>query len=329
MHRPSTAAERIQMLGAEICARFRIIDHSATTDSELVELSGTSWAGNKVRLNRHYVQAGFRIVTGLVEPHFMAGFSGGRKAICPGLVSIDTVSRFHGYEFLSNPKATNARLDGNPCHQESLSIARLAGVDFALSVVLDQHRRLVRAFAGELEESHAAACAFSVACSCPKTSRRYDVVLTSCGGYPLDATFYQCVKGMVSCLPLVTRGGVIISAGECSEGIGSPEYQAIMHEYSGRWRDFLREIAATPLVRKDQWQLQMQSLALEHVGDANLYFATDHLSAGQVDALSTRSVAGAQENPAKAVQSLLHSLLRPGTALAVIPEGPYCAPTGG
>ena len=221
MHRPSTAAEREYMFGREVCQRYQIQDHQAHKAAELVRINGTSQAGNPIELNRAYLEADFRIVTGLVEPHFMAGFSGGRKAICPGLCSLKTVKAFHGYKFLDNPSARNGNLDGNPLHLEALSIARQARVDFCINLVLDQEGRLVSAIAGSLEGSHDKACGLVREQACPPVEEEADLVLTSSGGYPLDATFYQCVKGLVSCLPAVRKGGIIISIGSCSEGIGA------------------------------------------------------------------------------------------------------------
>jgi nickel-dependent lactate racemase len=327
MHRPSTAEERRQMFGADVCARCRIVDHCAGDEAELTEIPGRSWSGRPVRLNRHFMNAGFRFITGLVEPHFMAGFSGGRKAVCPGLASLETLGSFHGYEFLAASAAENAHLDENPCHLEALSVARLAGVDFSLNLVLNHEREVVRAFAGELEAAHAVACGFARTCACPQIATESDLVLTSCGGYPLDATFYQCVKGMVSCLPAVKRGGVILAAGSCLEGVGSAEYTAIMHEYAGRWREFLDHIRSNPDVRKDQWEFQMQARALAKVGDANLCFATDGLSHAELRRLSVQPVGDGSVPVAAALQTHLALLCRERQrAVAVIPEGPYCAP---
>ena len=259
MHRPSTAAEREHMFGREVCERYRIVDHRADKADELVTISGTSKAGRPIELNRCFVEADFRIVTGLVEPHFMAGFSGGRKAICPGLCSLETVKAFHSFTFLDNSSARNGNLEGNPLHYESLSIARKADAGFCINLVVDRKHRVVEAIAGDLETSHNVTCKLVSKNACPPVEQKKDVVLTSSGGFPLDATFYQCVKGMVSCLPAVKRGGVVVSIGSCSEGIGSSEYQNIMCEYSGRWKDFLGHIKSTDSIIKDQWQFQMQT----------------------------------------------------------------------
>lgn len=326
MHRPSTAEERIEMFGPDIVQRYRIVDHAADDPGALVTLTGKSWSGSAVRLNRRYVQAGFRIITGLVEPHFMAGFSGGRKAVFPGLTALDSVCKFHSYEFLADSRARNGILDGNPCHLESLSAARLAGVDFSLNIVLNKDRETVAAFAGELEGAHREACAFVRDCAIRLVERSADIVLTSCGGYPLDATFYQCVKGMVSCLPALRDGGTIVAFGGCSEGIGSPEYIATMKKYAGRWPDFLTDIQRPGPFIKDQWQFQMHCLALDKIGQGNLIFITGGLDQNQLDKLSVNGQTAGQGEVGQMLNEILHRQSYHGKQVAVFPEGPYCAP---
>ncbi len=325
MHRPSTTEERLEMFGKGIVDSYEIIDHDAETKSELLELAEKSWSGSKAQINKVFAEAGFKITTGLVEPHFMAGFSGGRKAVCPGLSSLETVRKFHGYEFLSSPCACNGILDGNPCHLESVSIAKLAGVDFSVNVVLNNERQLVRAFSGSLEEAHSAACRFVSGCSCPKVETEADIALTSCGGYPLDALFYQCVKGMVSCLPAVKKDGVIISFGSCIDGIGSPEYRATMDKFSGRWREFIEHIRNPGSFIKDQWQFQMQARVLEKIGQENLLFITHSLSRQQLSKLSVNGISCGQSAVEENIRKILASRLKKGMRLAVFPEGPYCA----
>ncbi len=326
MHRPSTFEERIEMFGKDIPGNYMIIDHGAELESGLAELSGESWSGSKVKINRHFAEAGFKITTGLVEPHFMAGFSGGRKAVCPGLSSLETVRKFHGYEFLSNPLACNGNLKGNPCHLESLSVAKLAKVDFSLNVILNNERQLVKAFAGGLDEAHLAACKFVSLCSCPKVGEEADIALTSCGGYPLDATFYQCVKGIVSCLPAVRKNGTIISFGSCLEGVGSQEYHGIMEKYSGRWREFLTDIQDGSAFIKDQWEMQMHCRALEKTGEENLHFITEGLPKETLDKLSVNGTLANNRDIAGTAQTVLNGILEKGMKVAVFPEGPYCAP---
>lgn len=337
MHRTSTPEERLEMLGPEVAGRYRVADHSADDEATHEELPGASRSGNRVRLDRRYLTAGFRMTTGLVEPHFMAGYSGGRKAVFPGLADLASISRFHGYEILSNERARNCLIDENPCHEEALSVALLAPPDFTLNVVLNRARSVVAAFAGGLEPAHAAACEFVRKCACPAVKHEADVVVTSCGGYPLDATFYQCVKGMVSCLPAVRTGGTILTLGSCSEGVGSEPYRRVMAKYAGagRWRTFLADIARPGVFTKDQWEFQMQCRALAKVGEEGVALVTDGLDAATVAGLSVRGVAvaagqvaGAADRVAAAAQREVDRVLikSPGARVAVFPEGPYCAP---
>lgn len=325
MHRPLTSGERAEVFG-ETTDRYRIVEHNARDDEQLVELPGESWAGERVRLNRHYVDAGFRIITGLVEPHFMAGFSGGRKAVCPGLAAMDTIKQFHGAAFMGDPRARNANLADNPCHLEAMSVARMAPPDFSVDVVLNRHRELVAAFAGALEAAHETACEFVRACACPPVAKEADLVVTSSGGYPLDATFYQCVKGMVSCLPAVRQDGVVLAVGSCSEGIGSPEYAQLMRRYAGRWKEFLEDIRQPGVFTRDQWQFQFHARALAKVGQENLHFVADGLPGGELELLSVTAHAARPGEAAGVAQALLADLLADCTTAAVIPEGPYCAP---
>ena len=210
---------------------------------DLVELSGKTSSGNTVRLNRRFMQAGFRILTGLVEPHFMAGFSGGRKAVCPGLADLATLHSFHGYRFLAAYRWPATRISRETPAPGGFIRGQPGGIDFTLNVVLNRSRQVVRAFAGDLEAAHEAACQFVAAHACPPVRQEASVAITSSGGYPLNATFYQCVKGFVSCLPAVKTGGTIIAFGGCREGIGSEPYTQTMLAYAGRWAQFLREIA--------------------------------------------------------------------------------------
>lgn len=327
MHRPSTSSERQAMFGDDICEQYTIIDHRSDDKGELIILPGRSWSGRSIQINRNYLEAGFRIITGLVEPHFMAGFSGGRKLICPGLSSLETVKMFHGYTFLANPAARNANLQDNPLHQEAISIARQVGADFCFNLIINNERKVVDVFAGDLETSHEAACQLVREYACPEVSEKADVALTSSGGYPLDATFYQCVKGLVSCLPAVKEGGIIFSIGGCREGIGSLEYQTILNKYSGRWQQALKDWHASEETVKDQWEFQMQTHVLKHIGVENLHFASGNLNMADLSRLSVNGLNPSPENIQKEVQHLLNRLLKDGMTLAVIPEGPYCALT--
>ncbi len=326
MHRPSTPDEREYMFG-DAAKKYTVIDHDA--EGELKRIDGLSFSGRPVFLNRDFVDAGFRIVTGLVEPHFMAGFSGGRKAICPGLVSLDTIQAFHSHDFLASPRAANAILKGNPCHEEALSVARLAGVDYSLNVVLDSGKRLVAAFAGELEASHEKACSFVRRHACPVVVNEVDAVITGSGGYPLDATFYQCVKGIVGAIPAVKPGGRIISAGFCREHLGSKEYRDIMFAHSHACPGFIEHIRKSCRVEKDQWEFQMQIRAIDRVGTGGLIFLSSGLDEDEAKHISAVSINREPNLVNRALQDLVDTLASGGRSIAVIPEGPYCTPLSG
>jgi nickel-dependent lactate racemase len=326
MHRPSTPEEKIQMFGRWIAENYRIIDHQAEDESSLATLPGKSWSGTQVRLNRHYVEAGFRILTGLVEPHFMAGFSGGRKTICPGLASLETIRMFHGYEFLNNPNAANAVLEGNPCHLENSSIARLCPADFSVNIVLNQHKQLHTIISGEPFLSHEATIAYLKERCCKVVDHPVDLAITSCGGSPLDETFYQCVKGFVNCLPALKENGSIIAFGSCTEGIGSTDYESLMKAYSGRMDDFLRDIKEGSSFIKDQWQFQMQIRVLKKTGIDNLHFYTAAIPQKELELLSVHAHAVGKEDLAATIQSQINEAVASGKTIAVLPEGPYCSP---
>ena len=326
MHRASTLEERLRMFGEWVVNNYDIIDHNCENDSELQELQGLSWSGSKIRLNKNYVNAGFRIVTGLVEPHFMAGFSGGRKAICPGLVSLETVQKFHGYQFLSHPNASSAILKDNPCHEENTSIAKLCPPDFTINVVLDQFKNINTIVSGELFASHQKTVDYVREACCPVVEIEADVAVTSCGGYPLDATFYQCVKGFVNCLPAVKEQGEILSFGCCAEGIGSPEYIAIMKKYSGDYPRFIADIQNVQFFIKDQWEFQMHIRALVKTGQQNLHFFTSNILTDELKFLSVTPHSVSIEELQNTLQLRINLAVSKNQRIAVFPEGPYCSP---
>jgi nickel-dependent lactate racemase len=326
MHRATTRNENLRMFGKYVVSNYRIIGHESDNEEELASLDGLSWSGLKIRLNKHYIGAAFRIVTGLVEPHFMAGFSGGRKAICPGLASLDAIQNFHGYEFLNHTSAAAAILENNPCHLESSSVARLCPPDFAVNVVLDNNKKINTLISGELFTSHEAAVDYVKKACCPQVPLQADLAVTSCGGYPLDATFYQCVKGFVNCLPSIRDNGEIVAFGACSEGIGSMEYTSIMNEYSGNHMQFIEDIKDSTHFIKDQWEFQMHIKALEKTGINNLHFYTSKIRLSELSKLSINPHSVHADEIEKAIQDQIDLAVRDNKTIAVFPEGPYCSP---
>jgi nickel-dependent lactate racemase len=322
MHRPSTPAERGEILGPVVSAGCEVIDHRADAPETLVEVAP---GPPPVRVCRRFVEADFRIVTGLIEPHFMAGFSGGRKGVCPALVDLATVQRFHGVRTLDDPRARNGILEGNPCHRIALGIARAVGVDFLLNAAITRDRRLAGVYAGDLEAAHEAGCRAVGAWTTARVEEPCDLVVTTGGGYPLDQTFYQAVKGMCAALSALKPGGVLLQVSRCAEGLGSPAYRRLLLSYGRDWQRFLADIRAAPdVTRLDQWEFQMQCRVLAHVGIDNLRFAGDGIPGDLLERLALTPLPG-PGNAASRIQRFLdeYHRLHPQARVAVIPEGPY------
>ena len=317
LHRPSTEAERIEMLGGQIAGDYRVEDHHGTVLEEHTFL-GTTPKGVPAWIDSRYVEADLKIATGLIEPHLMAGYSGGRKLICPGIAAIETVKIWHGPDFLEHPKADCGFLDGNPVHEENTRIARMAGCDFIVNVTLDKQRRVTSVVAGDMEQAFLEGVRFIEHVVKSPIREPVDVVVTSSAGYPLDTTFYQAVKGMTGCLPIVKQGGTIILAAGLSEGIGSPEFQRLFRE-NPSLEVFMERILGKEYFVLDQWQLEELAKVRRK---ARVKIVSDGLPA---DTLS-----GLFVEPAETVEAALAASLAeygPDARVAVIPKGPYVLPT--
>jgi nickel-dependent lactate racemase len=320
MHRSSTAAERVLLLGDDLLRRCRVVDHCADAAATLRRVVDDP----PVSISRAYLEAEFRIVTGLIEPHFMAGFSGGRKGICPGLADLATVERFHGYRVMGDPRADNGILDGNPCHEEALRIARIVGCDFLVNVSITQERQLAGVYSGHMEAAHLAGCSAVRKLTSFQIQDAYDLVITCGGGYPLDATYYQTVKGMVAALPATHEDSTLVVVSRCDEGIGSAEYTELMTRWGEDWRGFLDHISSSGVTTKDQWQMQMQTRATKKLAPDRIHLACDGLSVDRQRQMGVIPIAGAGPAMARcAAFAAQYDKQHPHSRIAVIPDGPY------
>lgn len=281
MHRRSTAAEKRFMLGPEVVDRYAIVDHDCEDRRGLVALGQTPSAAN-IAVNRHFAAAQLKICTGLVESHFMAGFSGGRKSICPGLVDRTTIEQFHGPAFLENPAADNLILGGNPCHDEALRVARSVGVDFIVNVTVDAHFRITGIYAGDLEKAHLRASIDAGQEAALPIDRAYDIVLTH-GGY-VGRTHYQAAKAAVGALPAVGKGGtlIIVANNDDPDPVGTPEYRTLLHLLKIQGPDGYAALLRSPSWRftKDQWEPQMWGKVIRRVGEDNLIYCAPQIPLG-------------------------------------------------
>ncbi|OHB76284.1 MAG: hypothetical protein A2W31_07835 [Planctomycetes bacterium RBG_16_64_10] len=320
MHRPSTPAERDHMLGPEVQRRCEIIDHRAY-DLESVR---TVCDDPPVRINRRFLDADFRVVTGLIEPHFMAGYSGGRKGICPGLADLASIQRFHGYRVMGDPRSDNGILDGNPCHEEALRVAQLVGCDFLVNVAITHDRQPAGFFCGDLVAAHRVGCEQVGQWSSVQVTAPYDLVVTSGGGYPLDATYYQTVKGMVSALPATHDRATLVVLSSCCEGVGSPEYWRLLQRWGHDWQGFLASIRESDQVQKDQWEVQMQTRALAKLGPDRVCLVCDGLPSETQRALGIQPLVGDGDAVTRCQRFVDQYLAaHPAARVAVIPDGPY------
>jgi lactate racemase len=316
LHRPSTEAERVEMLGTAIAQTYRVEDHHGTRLDEHT-LLGTTPRGLPAWVDTRYVEADLKIATGLIEPHLMAGFSGGRKLICPGIAALETVKLWHGPMFLEHPKADCGILDGNPVHEENTLIARMAGCDFIVNVTLDRDRRVTSVVAGDMEQAFLEGVRFVESNAIAPVSRAVDVVVTSSAGYPLDTTFYQAIKGLTGCLPIVKQGGTIILAASLSEGLGSPEFQSLFRENS-TLDIFMERILGKEYFVLDQWQLEELAKVRRR---ARVKIVSDGVPPSVLSSCFVE--------PASSVESALADSLAeygPDARVAVIPTGPYVIP---
>lgn len=319
LHRPNLGEELRAVIGDDwVFHHVRIENHDASDDARLVDLGPTPARGTPVLLHRGFVEADVRIVVGLVEPHFMAGYSGGRKLVAPGVAAARTIQRLHASRFMADPLAATAIVEGNPLHEEQLGILDKVGFVFAVNTVIDEERELVFVNAGEVVASHAAAVAFARGCAEVACARPYDLILTSAGGYPLDATYYQSVKSMVTPLETLAPGGDLLVVSSCAEGLGSAGFRASQQALvEGGAPAFRARVAAQPFARTDEWQTQML-LRATGVGTVHLWAAD--LPAGD------RVLTAVEWCDDVAAFLQRTAARRPGLRLAIIPEGPYVVP---
>ena len=343
MHRPSTEEERIQMYGQDVVDNYRIEDHDCEDMSSLV-LAAQTKRGTDVHLNQIFYNADVKIITGLVESHFMAGVSGGRKEVCPALVNTKTIQKFHSVDFLEDPKATNLILDGNPCHEESLEVAETVGVDFMISTTLDNNLCITGVFAGHLVEAHLAAFKAMREFVQIPIDAPYDVVLTN-GSY-VGRDHYQSVKAAVNAMPAVKEDGLIVMVvNNCdSEPIGSQEYKTLLHLFKILGPDGYISILKHPdwIFTKDQWEPEMWGKPIRKVGEDGLIYCSPQIP--EEDFKIIPGVSGYEfiektsdfdSLKAKAAAMFQNAVIYAGhhprfngkkPSFAVIAEGPYAIP---
>ncbi|MBN1825013.1 MAG: nickel-dependent lactate racemase [Candidatus Eisenbacteria bacterium] len=309
MHRPVGDEEARRLLGGEVAARFRFLSH----DPARVERIGVASRGTPMWIDRVYLEHSLRVLVGLVEPHLLAGFSGGRKMVAPGVIGLDAMPILHGPEMIGHRRARTGILEGNPFHEEALEIARAAGADFTVNVILGGGRVPAGVFAGELEHSHLEACRALIRSARRAVPGGADLAVTCGGGAPLDATFYQSVKGIVGAEGIVRPGGAVLLAASCDEGWGSAPFVELLGE-TPDLEAFLRWARRPGSFRKDQWMVQHLR---EAMAERRIFLFSEGLDPERTRSFGITPAAGVAEG----VERALEGIGRP--RVVVLPEGPY------
>ena len=316
LHRPNEGAELEEMVGPEVVAHYRVENHHGKVLQEH-DFLGETPRSVPVYLDRRYVRADLKITTGLIEPHLMAGYSGGRKVICPGIAALETVKVWHGPHFLEHPRADSGFLEGNPVHEENTHIALMAGCDFIVNVCLDGERRVTWVGAGDMIRAWEEGVRFVEGVVKVPVKEPLDVVVTSCAGYPLDTTWYQAVKGLTGALPIVKRGGTIVLAASLSEGLGSPEFRHLIAD-NPDLKVFKERILGKDYFVMDQWQLEELAKVVER---CRVKVVSHGLPAETLRRCHVEPAATVEQAVAECVAQY-----GPATRIGVIPKGPYVLP---
>ncbi len=314
-HRINTPAELAAMVGAEVLARYRVVNHDSQA-RETLALAGKTRDGHPVHLHRAYVEADRRMVLGFIEPHFMAGFSGGYKGVFPAIADIDAIMHYHRAEAIGHPRSTWGVLDGNPTQDQIRWAGSLLPVDFLVNVTLNRKRQITRFFCGEVMAAHAAGCAYARQTAMAACDRRYPIVVTTNAGYPLDQNLYQAVKGMHAALQVVEKDGLIVAASRCNDGFPSHgNFKKLLFEH-GTPRALLDAINAPGFSVYDQWEAQLLAIiALQ----ARVALKSE---------LDPAEVRRAHLEPIEDIGARVEAELqeRGDVPIAVLPEGPMTIP---
>jgi nickel-dependent lactate racemase len=315
-HRPNTRAELERMLTPAVVQNFRVVNHQCEDEAALVQL-GAMRDGSPALINRLLVEANLRIITGFIEPHFFAGFSGGPKGILPGVAGLRTVMSNHRAKNIGDPRATFGVTEGNPLWEELRDVALRVGPSFLLNVALNEQRQITGVFAGDLLAAHKAGIEFVRHSAMQQVAAPFDIVITTNSGYPLDLNLYQGVKGMSAGARILKEGGTLILACECREGVPPNSPLDKLLRSAANPEEILTLLATHGFVRPEQWQAQVQAL-VQRKAKVLLYSSLPDDVVGAAHLTPCHDIVAAVQ--AKLAQ------LGPSARVAVLPQGPLTIP---
>jgi nickel-dependent lactate racemase len=316
-HRPQSKVELRQMLGDKVFERYRCLQHDCRDDDELVDLGVTSF-GNPVRVNKTYLQADVRILTGFIEPHLFAGYSGGPKAILPALSGLESVATNHSAANIAHPQATWGVTTGNPVWEEMREVALKTEPTFLVNIALNRDNQITAVFAGDMMAAHGGGCEFVGQSALVPVEEDFDIVITTNSGYPLDQNLYQSIKGMRVAQRVVRKGGTIICAAACEEGVPAYGGYADLLRQGGSPRGVLEMVMTPGFHEHDMWQVQIQAMVQLW---ADVYVYSHGLTPQEIEA--------ALFLPCQEISATLQDLqckYGQQASIAVIPEGPQTIP---
>jgi nickel-dependent lactate racemase len=315
-HLPNSHAELQKLLTPGVVNKYRVLNHEPENPGALVAF-GTTRDGTPALINRHLAEADVRIITGFIEPHFFAGFSGGPKGIMPGVAGLETVMSNHGEKNIGHPMSTFGVTVGNPLWEELRDIALRVGSSFLVNVTLNEHRKITGIFAGDLIEAHRRGTEFVRTSAMQKVDHPFDIVVSTNSGYPLDLNLYQGVKGMSAGGRIVKKGGTLILACECCEGLPANSPMEKLFESVASPEELLALLSTPGFVRPEQWQAQIQAL-LQRRAEILVYSSLS-------DAVLKKAFLTPCRDIGNAVRKKLKEL--PADArVAVLPQGPLTIP---
>ena len=316
-HRPNTDGELRGMLGDDLVDGCRIVHNEAFAPETQIRV-GVTARGHEIWINREVMACDVKILTGFIEPHFFAGFSGGGKALMPGMAGLRTVLGNHDAAMIADPRATWGITRGNPIWEEVLEVARIVGGTFLVNVTLNRDKAITGVYAGDLAAAHSTGCACAKSTAMIPVPRPFDIVITTNSGYPLDLNLYQTVKGMSAAAQVVREGGAIIVAADCWDGIPDHGLYGQLLRQASSPHELLDTILAPGFLRQDQWQAQIQAqIQLK----ADVYVRTDHLTDDQLRSALVQPCHSIEETVAT-----LRARYGPDATICVLPEGPQTIP---
>jgi len=315
LHRAPTQEEMCEKFGSALLDSVEFVIHNAKDRSTLTYIKPLS-SGNELWINKEVVNSDLVIAEGLIEPHFVAGFSGGPKSILPGVAGYETIMENHSAPNVDHPKARSGILEDNPVYEEMVEAAKVAGLKFILNVVLDKDKKIIKAFAGNPFEAHKAGCQFVLDLVRVKASPT-DIVITSNNGYPLDRNLYQAVKGLDVAEKVCKERGVIILASQCADGIGHKRFYKIMAKSNGP-KDVLSKIRNKIILEEDQWEAQILARIL---GKCTVIVVTDSIKPQLIENMHMKHATCLEQALDTAFE-----LKGKDAKITVIPQGPVVIP---